>query len=64
MNRAEAVGLAAIVFMFLEPWIKPWLDRRPRPRPDHTPPDHVTPTQVRVRGTLLRPGRELDRGDR
>ena len=40
MNRAAAVGLAAIVFMFLEPWIRPYLDRRPAdppPRPTHRP---------------------------
>ena len=36
MNRAAWVGLAAIAFMFLEPWIKPYLDRRPRPG---RPPD-------------------------
>jgi hypothetical protein len=59
MNRAAWVGLGAIVFMFLEPWIKPWLDRRPRPRPPE--PDQTRPP---IRGTLLRPGRELDRGDR
>ena len=65
MTRFPWIILVAYAVLWFAPRINRWIDRPPPDRP--TPPTrHVTPTQVRtpVRGTLLRPGRELDRGDR
>jgi hypothetical protein len=65
MTRAAWVGLAAIAFMFAEPWLRRFLDARPRvARNDSRRLDSSTPEQQPIRGTLLRPGRELERGDR
>jgi hypothetical protein len=60
VTRAAWVGLAAIAFMFAEPWLRRFLDARPRPPRTEHPEERERP----IRGQLLRPGRELDRGDR
>jgi hypothetical protein len=62
MTRGALVGLAAIVLMVTEPWWRRAVEYRPRSRPER-PPGPVS-DQAPVRGTLLRPGRELERGDR
>jgi hypothetical protein len=62
MSRGAVVGLAAIVVMVTEPWWRRVLDYRPPARPER--PSLPAQDQPPMRGTLLRPGRELERGDR
>jgi hypothetical protein len=54
VTRGAAVGLAVIAFMFAEPWLRGFLDARPRPLRDDT-------YNQRLGAEITRPGRDIAR---